>query len=134
MARTMVPWTERLPRTLGRLERDFGRFFEGFLSDEDRWALEGKFVPMVNVGETAEAVEVSVELPGLKPEDFTVEIKNGSLWVSGEKHEEKEEKGKSFHRMERTYGEFRRVIPLPATVAEDKVVAEYASGILRITV
>jgi HSP20 family protein len=130
----MVPWTERLPRTLGRLERDFGRFFEGFLSDEDRWTLESKFVPMVNVAENGEGVEVTVELPGMKPEDFAVEIKNGALWISGEKKEEKEEKGKAFHRVERNYGEFRRVISLPATVAEDKVAAEYKAGVLRITI
>lgn len=134
MARTMVPWTERLPRTLGQLERDFGRFFQGFISEEDRWALEGKFVPMVNIAESADAVEVTVELPGMNAEDFAVEIKNGSLWISGEKREEKEEKGKAFHRMERTYGEFRRVIPLPATVAEDKVTADYKAGVLCVTV
>jgi HSP20 family protein len=93
MARTMVPWTERLPRTLGRLEKDFGRFVDGILSDEDRWvSLEGAFVPMINVAENAEGVEVTVELPGMKPEDFAVEIKNGALWISGEKKEEKEEK------------------------------------------
>lgn len=135
MARTMVPWTERLPRTLGRLEKDFGRFVDGILSDEDRWvSLEGAFVPMINVAENAEGVEVTVELPGMKPEDFAVEIKNGALWISGEKKEEKEEKGKTFHRVERSYGEFRRVIPLPATVAEDKVSAEFKSGILRVAV
>jgi len=135
MARTMVPWTERLPRTLGRLEKDFGRFVEGFLSDEDRWlSLEGTFVPTTNVVESAEGVEVTAELPGMKPEDFTVEVKNGALWISGEKKEEKEEKGKTFHRVERSYGEFRRVISLPATVAEDKVTAEYKAGVLRITI
>lgn len=135
MARTMVPWSERLPRTLGRLEKDFGRMLEGFLSEDDRWmSLEGAFVPTINVVETAEGVEVTAELPGMKPEEFAVEIKNGALWISGEKKSEKEEKGKSYHRVERTYGEFRRVIPLPATVAEDKVAAEYKAGVLRVTV
>ncbi len=135
MARTMVPWTERLPRTLGRLERDFGRFMEGVFADEDRWmSLEGTFVPTINVAENSEGVEVTVELPGMKLEDFNVEIRNGALWISGEKREEQEEKGKTFHRVERSYGEFRRVIPLPATVAEDKVAAEYKAGVLRINV
>jgi HSP20 family protein len=130
----MVPWTERLPRTLGRLERDFGRFVEGMFGEEDRWmSLEGAFVPTINVAENAEGVEVTVELPGMKPEDFTVEVKNGALWIAGEKKEELEEKGKTFHRVERSYGEFRRVIPLPATVAEDKVAAEYKSGVLKIS-
>jgi HSP20 family protein len=132
----MVPWTERLPRSFGRLERDFGRFLEGFLGDEDRWltTMNGGFAPMTNVAETPEGFEVTVELPGMKPEDFTVEIKNGALWISGVKKEEKEEKGKTFHRVERSYGEFRRVIPLGATVAEERVVAEYKAGVLRVAV
>jgi HSP20 family protein len=131
----MVPWTERLPRTLGRLERDFGRFVGGMFGDEDRWmSLEGAFVPTINVSENTDGVEVTVELPGMRPEDFTVELKNGALWISGEKKEEKEEKGKTFHRVERSYGEFRRVIPLPTTVAEEKIAAEFKAGVLKVTV
>lgn len=135
MTRTMVPWSERLPRTLGRLERDFGRMLEGFFGDENRWTnFEEAFVPTVNVAETAAGVEITAELPGMKPEDFNVEIKNGALWISGEKKTEKEEQGKSFYRVERSFGEFRRVIPLPTAVAEDKVSAEYKAGVLRVTV
>lgn len=135
MTRTMVPWSERLPRTLGRLERDFGRMLEGFLGEDDRWmTLQGEFVPTINVAEDGEKVEVTAELPGMKPEEFNVEIKNGALWISGEKRFEKEEKGKSFHRVERSYGAFRRVIPLPTTVADTQVAAEYKAGVLRVTV
>ena len=130
---TLVPRMERLPRPLVRFEREMENLMERlFRPDEGRWLVE--FVPAVNVAETETGYEVSLELPGMKREEFNVELKNGDLWVSGEKKEEKEEKGKSFHRVERTYGEFRRVIPLPGEVAADKISAEYKEGVLRIVV
>jgi HSP20 family protein len=94
---------------------------------------DGKFLPEANVVETDKAIEVAVELPGMKPEDVKLEIKEGSLWVTGEKREEKEEKGKTFHRVERRAGMFRRVFPLPVEVVEAKVDARFAEGVLKIT-
>jgi HSP20 family protein len=94
---------------------------------------EGKFLPEANVVETDKAVEVAVELPGMKPEDVKVEIKEKSLWITGEKKEEKEEKGKTFHRIERRAGMFRRILPLPVEVLEEKVDARFAEGVLKIT-
>jgi HSP20 family protein len=64
----------------------------------------------------------------------TVEIREGSLWVSGERKEEKEEKGKTIHRVERHYGAFRRVIPLDLPVDREKVEAKYHDGELKISV
>jgi HSP20 family protein len=130
---TLVPRSERLPRPLVRFEREMENLMERlFNPDEGRWLVG--FVPSANVAETETAYEVTLELPGMKPEEFKVELKNGDLWVSGEKKEEKEEKGKSFHRIERSYGEFRRVIPLPGEVAEEKIAAEYKEGVLHILV
>lgn len=130
---TLVPRMERLPRPLVRFEREMENLMERlFRPDEGRWLVE--FVPAVNVAETETGYEVSLELPGMKREEFNVELKNGNLWVSGEKKEEKEETGKSFHRVERTYGEFCRVIPLPGEVVAEKISAEYKEGVLRIVV
>jgi HSP20 family protein len=61
-----------------------------------------------------------------------LELREGALWITGERKEEKEEKEKTFHRMERRYGAFRRVIPLPASVNEDKVAAEFHHGVLSV--
>ncbi len=77
---------------------------------------------------------MTVELPGLKPEEFHVELRNHELWVTGEKKEEKEEKGKTFLRVERRYGEFKRVIPLPENVNAEKVAAEFREGVLKIAI
>jgi HSP20 family protein len=83
------------------------------------------FEPPADVAETEDAYEVTVELPGLKADDFNVEIKEGDLWITGQKRDEREEKGWNYHRVERHYGEFRRVIPLATPVDAEKVEAHY---------
>jgi HSP20 family protein len=93
-----------------------------------------KFIPRSNLAETEKGFEITVELPGMKPEEFNIEFRNGELWITGEKKEEKEEKGKTFHRVERHFGEFRRVFTLPAAVNEEMVEANYKEGVLHVTV
>ena len=104
-----------------------------FGEDEEPWEFP-LFTPHVNLAETNENYEVTAELPGLKPEEVNVELREGSLWISGEKKEEKEEKGKTFHKIERRSGEFRRVIPLAAPVNDSEVKATFEHGVLKITV
>lgn len=128
------PWYDYLPRPLARLETDFEsvmeRLFGGDKSHAPPWS---GFVPVANLVETEKQYEVAIELPGMQPADVCVELRNGDLWIAGEKKEEQEEKGKTFHRIERSYGEFRRVIPLPGNVIEDKIEAAYKDGVLRVT-
>jgi HSP20 family protein len=100
--------------------------------DEEDFGNAVAFVPEANVLETDKAVEVTLELPGMKPEEIKVEMSDGRLSVSGEKREEKEEKGKTFHRVERRTGAFRRLIALPAVVDEAKIEATFADGVLRV--
>jgi HSP20 family protein len=135
MLGTLIPRGERLPRPLVRFEREFENLMERIMGPEEaRWPVWNGFAPSFNLAETEARFEVTMELPGMKPGEFKVEMKNGELWVSGEKKEEKEEKGKTFHRVERTYGEFRRVIPLPGTVDEDKIEAAFKEGVLKVVV
>ena len=134
MLRSMIPWRERLPLSLPRFENEMEDLMERFFGDGgEEWGLT-RFTPSVNLSETEEGFEVSAELPGLKPEEVTVEWKDGNLWISGEKKEEKEEKGKTYHRIERRHGEFRRVIRLPGAVEEGKVEAKFEKGVLKIAV
>jgi HSP20 family protein len=93
-----------------------------------------KWAPQVNVSETEKHFEVEVDLPGLKADEFGVELRQRDLWITGERKEEKEEKGKTWHRMERHYGQFRRVIPLGENVDPERVEAEYKEGVLRVVV
>lgn len=138
MVRTLVPWTVRLPRPFGELENEMSGLMERFFGREEGWwngleRTEG-FSPNVNLAETEEAYEVTVELPGMKPEEFHVEFKEGALWISGHREEEKKEEGKTFHRIERRYGEFRRMIPLPGAVSEAKAEAAFKEGMLTVTI
>src|ERR1043166_9252317 len=94
---------------------------------------EANFLPEANIVETEKAIEIAIELPGMKPEEVKVEIREKALWVTGEKKEEKEEKGKTFHRVERRAGMFRRVFPLPVDVVEEKIDARFTEGVLKIT-
>ena len=133
MTRMMTPWFARVPR-LPDFEMDFPKWMTEVLGPEAGvFGREGKFLPEANLVETDKAVEVTVELPGMKPEDVKVEIKENALWITGEKKEEKEEKGKTFHRVERRAGMFRRVFQLPVEVTEEQVDARFAEGVLKIT-
>jgi HSP20 family protein len=135
MLRALVPWTNRLPRPLESFENEFTGLMEKFFGAEEGWngGME-KFIPRSNLTETEKGFEITVELPGMKPEEFNIEFKDGELWITGEKKEEKEEKGKTFHRVERRYGEFRRVFTLPSAVKEENVEANYKEGVLHVTV
>jgi len=92
------------------------------------------WTPQANLAETQEGFEVTLDLPGLKPEDFNVELRHGDLWISGQRSEEHEKSGKTWHRVERHFGEFRRVIRLGDDVNSESVSAEYKDGVLRIHV
>lgn len=134
MLRSMIPWRERFPATFPRFENEMEDLMERFFGDGGEKLGLTRFTPSLNVSETNSGYEVSAELPGLKPEEVNVEFKEGNLWISGKKEEEQEEKGKTFHRIERRHGEFRRMIQLPGAVDEEKVEAKFANGVLSINV
>src|SRR5687768_806988 len=116
MTRSLSTWTPRFPRSLSNLESEFGSMLERMFGPEmESWSELKAWSPRANVAETDKEIEFTVELPGVKPEDVHVELHDGELWISGEMKNETEEKGKTFHKVERRYGEFRRVIPLPAS-------------------
>jgi HSP20 family protein len=106
------------------------RFFShegGLLSSAD------KLSPTTNMAETDVAYQVSVDLPGVKVEDVSVELKEGHLVISGQRQEETQEEGKTFHLVERRYGQFRRTIPIPGSIEQEQIEAHYKDGVLTIT-
>jgi HSP20 family protein len=139
MTRSLIPFREgllreRFPRTLARFEEDMEEMFERLFGGREGWlAPREVMVPRMDMVESDKQLEITVDLPGLKPEEVTVELKDGELWISGEHKEEKEEKGKTFHRVERHHGEFRRVLPLPVAVNEQAIEARFEKGVLTVT-
>ncbi len=122
------------PFSLLRREMDslFDNFFRGFDMEpfERRMAA---FSPKVDVTENDKEIMISAELPGMDEKDIDVSLQNDMLTIKGEKKEEKEDKGKDYYRMERSYGSFSRTIPLPVEVETDKVDAKFKKGVLTVT-
>lgn len=77
---------------------------------------------------------LKMDIPGIKKSDIKIEIEDNWLTVSGERIEEKEEKSTKRHYIESNYGSFMRAFTLPQVIDENKVKAQYADGILKITV
>lgn len=79
-----------------------------------------------------DGVDVRLEIPGMEPDDFDIEVVDDQLVVRGEKQIEREDRQGSYVLLERAYGRFERRIPLPAPVDDGKASASYKRGVLRI--
>jgi HSP20 family protein len=88
--------------------------------------------PTVDIVETPEEFQIKVELPEVKKEEVKVSVDGGVLRIEGERKQEKEEKGKKYHRIERSYGSFLRTFTLPDNVDETKVQADFKDGMLNV--
>lgn len=94
----------------------------------------GFWSPPVDIYETDEAVVLKAELAGLNKNDVTIEIKNSTLVLRGERKFEKDIKEENYHRIERSYGSFSRTFSLPQTVDHSKVSATFKDGLLEIMI
>jgi HSP20 family protein len=100
--------------------------------DRDEGWLGGALAPTIDVSETDNEVDVKMDLPGMKAEEIDIQVHNNVLTIKGERNEDKEEKDRTFHRIERRSGSFARSIALPSVVDENKVDANYKDGVLKI--
>jgi HSP20 family protein len=116
--------TDRLNRMLTT------SFFEKPLGEEMLTAID--WVPSIDIQETDKEYLIKAEVPEVKKEDVKVTVENGVLYLKGERRQEKEEKGRRFHRTERTYGSFMRSFTLPADADEKKIAAEFKDGMLNV--
>jgi HSP20 family protein len=113
------------------MNRTLNRWFSREEGDEPsprRW------MPALDVTESKDAYHVDVEVPGMRPEDINVTVDQGMLTVQGERRSEEEKGDRSYHRVERRYGAFRRSISLPRDVDASRVQASYDNGVLRLEV
>jgi HSP20 family protein len=105
----------------------FGRIF-GQQAGQRAWA------PVLDIAERPDAYLVTVEVPGVKPEDLDITLEGGVLTVQGERRFQDESTDQQWHRVERRYGAFRRSITLPSQVKADKIEASFDNGLLRVLV
>ena len=120
------------------MDRLFDRFGNGFglpsfprLFDVE--PRNGFAAPAIDVAETDNSFVVTAELPGLDEKDVDVSATGDMLVIKGEKRQEKEEKNKNYYVSERSYGEFQRSFTLPTGVDRSKITAEFAKGVLTVT-
>lgn len=92
------------------------------------------WAPALDISERKDAYLVTVELPGLKPEDLDITMEDGLLTIQGERHFAHDSSEQQFHRVERRYGAFRRAITLPAHVMAEGIQASFEDGVLQILV
>jgi HSP20 family protein len=118
---------------LGRGQMD--RFFHDMLREFWGDASQGgrAWSPAVDIQETADALVLTAELPGLSAEQVDVSVENQVLTLSGERKFERDAKGETLHRVERAYGAFSRSFTLPTSVAVDRVEARFENGLLTVT-
>jgi HSP20 family protein len=90
------------------------------------------WAPSVDISETESEYQIKAEIPDVKKEDVKVTLEDGVLTIQGERKHEKEEKGKKYHRIERSYGSFVRTFSLPDVIDDDKVKAEFKDGVLNL--
>ena len=128
---------KRGPNRLGFTRESFPRLreIEDLMSrmwgDGEEWGTE-MIAPAIDLSETEKEVDVRMDVPGMKGEDIDIQINGNLLTIRGERKEEKEEKGRTFHRIERTEGSFSRTLTLPCEVREDNISAKYEEGVLKI--
>ncbi len=90
------------------------------------------WAPAVDVEETEKEYLVKADLPAVKKEDVKVAVENGTLSIEGERTQEKEEKNRKLHRIERSYGKFVRRMAVPNDIDESRIAAEFKDGVLSV--
>ena len=115
-----------------RLNRIFGQPPARAEAGNEMLAL-ADWAPSVDISETEAVYLIKGEIPGVKKDDVKITIQDGMLTIRGERKQEKEEKGKKFHRVECSYGSFMRSFRVPDDADEGKVKAEFKDGMLNIT-
>ena len=113
-----------------RLNRVFARVPRG--GNENEAMTVADWTPLVDISETTAEYVIKAEIPEVKKEDVKVTLEHGVLTVQGMRRQEAEEKGKKYHRVERSYGSFVRSFTLPDLVDEAKVQAVFKDGVLTL--
>jgi HSP20 family protein len=112
-----------------RFNEDMDRLFRGGREGES-----GMWMPSIDVREKDNHLFISADLPGLNPNDVKVEATDEGLCISGERKREHEEEREGYHRAERSYGSFYRLVPLPEGANVEQARANFKDGVLEVTV
>lgn len=126
------PWKE-MSVLQNRMNSLFNEPFFRSGREEDELSM-GAWYPAVDMFENDDKIVIKAELPGMKKNDFSVDVKDRVLTLSGERNYDNEVKEENYYRRERTYGKFKRAFNLPADVDADNIKAEFKDGVLKVEI
>lgn len=130
----LVPHRERHFFTLQEeMNKLFDEFRHGFGLQKFWMEPVADFNAKVDMKDDGQNIIVTAELPGVEIKDIEIAVNDSALSIKGDKRSEREEKKENYYRMERNYGSFYRLLPLPCAVEREKVDATYKNGILKVT-
>lgn len=127
--------TQALTRATETMPSLFNDFFKPWNEWFDGGNLLGRTMnmPAVNITEEKDEYKVSLAVPGMKKDDFKIDVDGNMLTISSEKEESKEEKDKKFTRKEYNYSSFSRTFTLPEEINKEKIEAKYEEGVLKVS-
>jgi len=126
--------TQALAKLSDRMPSVFNDFFKPWnewFDKDDMWGRMAN-VPAVNITEQKDMYGVELAVPGMKKDDFRIDVDGNMLTISSEKEETKEEKDKKFTRKEYSYSSFSRTFTLPEEINKEMIEAKYEDGVLKI--
>ena len=116
-------------RLFDSIRHSFGGGWSSSLLSTTDW-----LKPSLDIASDGKEYSIKVELPGIDASDISIEFTGNTLKIKGEKRQEKEEKGKDFYRIERSYGSFQRILDIPEDADTDKITSRYKDGVLTIAI
>jgi HSP20 family protein len=119
---------------LQRLNHFLDEAFAGIPTPEQGSVVTSAWFAPTDVSEDADGIHISLEVPGVSPDDVKLSLENNLLTIRGEKRHQAEQKNERLHRFERTYGTFERTFVLPSTVDPEKIEARYEHGVLLVSI
>jgi len=121
-------------REVGNLQDRFNRLLGTVAPrrDRDEEISLGAWIPPVDIVEEKDRILMTAELPGFKENEIEIQMEGTVLTIRGERKSEIEREGRTFHRVERSYGQFVRSFTLPNNVDRDRIKATFANGLLQI--
>jgi HSP20 family protein len=127
---TLVRWEPF--RELASFQNEMSRLMNGLFDSPGR--VTQSWVPVLDVWETDNEVVYAFDLPGIPEELISIEVKDDTLTVTGQREKTEETNDEGFYRFERRYGTFARAVGLPQGVNQDQIAARYENGVLEIRV
>jgi HSP20 family protein len=135
---TLIPWRKLDEDTsLEHFQQAMNEVFDGFwpaleVPTTRSANMARGWMPRLDVAETAKEILVTAELPGLDEKNVNVNVSGDQLVISGEKLCEKDDRKQTWHRIERSWGSFQRVLPLYAEIDRNAIKASFKKGVLTV--